>query len=347
MSTLNTGPIWSSYYLRFPATSGIDDTNLIPGEPITMMDYVYNWLYRDFEIDLKGATTPAEAATLLTPSELHSRLIPPGWDDTDTLKLLTWYMTKRQTPDMYKPCSQVSSLTTGIVPPIGVDDMWQPFSFYESYWNEGVLQNLFLNDFYIFLDYQVGWLYRDFEIDLKGATTPAEAVSLVTEIHPTVDIGTISNSDKLNFFHWYLGRNDKVYAPCEPEPFPRPPTLISRSGEGEADIYIKDTTYQNGIPIVTDRKECNECFHKSMLYEYKDTILIRFWGAPTSVKIRAEFITNREYQIVEGTKFGQFQTFNKGHNRAKHASARHAVRRDPGLASATKLKRKKPYIPGH
>ncbi|CAB9511451.1 unknown protein [Seminavis robusta] len=534
MSTHITGPVSASYYTKFPVPGDLDDTNLIPGEPITMMDYVYNWMYKDFDIDLQNASTPEEAASLLTVSDLHSEPFHSVWDASDTLKLLTWYMTKRKHPDMYRMCPGEVNLTLpdtkttvddymktlrrlnnaewdyffGAADPevsnemvyfshaysklplefpdlTAIDETDLTDSKFDSHVNHtsklskyfhqrsllvaeakklseepqtsaGVINDNADPTFMVELQNAKHWvcndpnmgefilwlngerlklsrepliyhahltacaqrhaedmLYRDYlsveaiEPSPHGVTTQQRkvasywmntavsnaAVAKGWTLQECIDflIADVAQFEILMSPEFKYAGLGYQYTPpyseskfcvslagpvvniaiegrkyldvpemppyCSTETdeflrtlYPEPPYLkpkSSKAGEGDVAPYFYggDQTI-NGIIRVTSKRDCNKCLHDSLLYPYKDTILIRF-KAYEKVTMSATCHTNREYQMEEGSDFGKFQTYNKGPNATKIASARIAVRGNPGLASATKIRTPTTKTPGH
>jgi uncharacterized protein YkwD len=218
-------------------------------------------------------------------------------------------------------------------------DVGQHWTEFKSYWESTPSELAKLMDpnmKYIGYGYNAATYLPDVEV---GPTTHSLVVA-----GPIVDIE--------NFGIRYLNNTEYDYPPyCIPPEvvtrtvYPTHPMIwqykSNKSDESEAMITDNDIR-ENGIIKVTTNKPCNQGTHEAMLYPAKDTILIRFRTTPgTRITLQAECVTNREYQLVEGTYIGKFETYNKGANPNRVARGRVAVRRDPALPAATKLRRKR------
>ena len=114
---------------------------------------------------------------------------------------------------------------------------------------------------------------------------------------------------------------------------------------------IQPPSVKNGedppVPILTTNEGKNICVNEGHIYPWKDTIIFRFRSHKECL-LEYNVVTNHEYELVEGSKYAPFQTFNMGTRKTFEVDhKRLELKRSSGLPSAHRLRKRKKHEADH
>lgn len=141
-------------------------------------------------------------------------------------------------------------------------------------------------------------------------------------------------------------------AVCDPNPmFPMRTKLVPQEPTPADEFFFNaptknDPSTNQAILVTATESPKNKCIRDGYLYEYKDTILLRFISTEECT-ISLLCTTNREHHYKEGTRWSTFETHNPCNRKPETVDKKRLQLKHHTTKAAKFLKAKRSFTPGH